>query len=95
MVVDALLQMYANDSAGTVYARSEYTYHDVVDNDTSDLIDRSELPILAGIKACVATQHSSHVCRAPQAADVDWVEPGIVAAEVPPAGRHFVSSHSK
>ena len=51
VVADALLWMYANDSPGTVCARSEYTYHDVVDDDTSDLVDGlSDLPVLAGIE---------------------------------------------
>ena len=66
VVADALSQMYANDSPGTVHARSEYTYHNVVDDDTSDLVDGlSDLPVLAGIEGQVATQHSTRVCWAP------------------------------
>ena len=94
-VADALSWMYANDSPGTVHARSEYTYHDVDNNDTSDLIDRSDLPVLAGIEACVAMWHSSCIRQAPWATAADWVEPGTVAAEVPLAGSCFISSHGK
>ena len=93
VVADALSQMYANDSPGTVCARSKYTYYNVVDDDTLDLVDRlSDLPVLAGIEGQVATWHSTCVCRAPQAADADWVEPGTVAHCSSLTGSHFVPS---
>jgi hypothetical protein len=33
VLADALSRLYSNDAPGTVCARSEYTYHDVIDND--------------------------------------------------------------
>ncbi|KAF8831165.1 hypothetical protein HHX47_DHR1000004 [Lentinula edodes] len=33
ILADALSRLYSNDKPGTVRARSEYTYHDVIDND--------------------------------------------------------------
>ena len=54
IVADALSQIYSNDSAGTVGARSEFSYHDVSDSDTTTG-DRSsaieDLPVLAGTEA--------------------------------------------
>ena len=54
IVADALSWIYSNDSAGTVQARSEFSYHDVSDDDTTTG-DRSsaieDLPVLAGTKA--------------------------------------------
>ena len=75
VVADALLQMYSNDSPGTVCTWSEYTYHDVIDDNMSELVDGLlNLPVLAGIEARVATMHSTCVHRAPQPADADWEE---------------------
>ena len=64
VVADALSRMYSNDSAGTKRARSEYTYHDVV-NDDAVLVGSSkeDLPILSGIEAQVATRKGSRVRR--------------------------------
>ena len=56
IVADALSRIYSNDSSGTVRARSEYTYHDVVDDDT---VSVENLPVLAGIEARVATRRGS------------------------------------
>ena len=50
VVVDALSWLYSNDSAGTVRVQSEYTYHDVVDYDTTSLTD-GDIPVLVGIEA--------------------------------------------
>ena len=33
MLADALSRMYSNNTPGTVHARSEYMYHDVISND--------------------------------------------------------------
>ena len=55
VVADALSRMYSNDSAGTERVRSEYSYHDVTDDDTSSL---QELQ-LAGMQAVVATTRPS------------------------------------
>ena len=41
------------DSVGTERASTEFTYHDVTDDDTSDVIT---MPVLAGMEAVVATQ---------------------------------------
>ena len=54
VVADALSHLYSNDSAGTVRAQNEYTYHDVVDDDTMSPID-GDIPVLAGIEARIAT----------------------------------------
>ena len=57
VVADTLSCMYSNDSPGTLRSRMEFTYHDVVDDDTS-IVSHSELdiPVLAGIKASVVTR---------------------------------------
>ena len=58
VVADALSRIYSNDSVGTVRARSEFTYHDVSDDDTvtSERSSTNEnLPVLAGIEAWIAT----------------------------------------
>jgi hypothetical protein len=52
-MVDALSRLYSNDAPGTVRARSEYTYFDVVDDDVPVLME--SLPILAGLEAVVET----------------------------------------
>ena len=62
VVADALSCIYSNDSVGTVRARSEYMYHDVLDNDTvsgKQAPANENLPMLAGIEACIATQWGS------------------------------------
>ena len=65
VVADALSRIYSNDSVGTVRAKSEFTYHDVNDDDTTSIdgADRStineNLPVLVGIEARIATRRSS------------------------------------
>lgn len=46
---DALSRMYSNDQRGTVRARTEYTYHDVIDNDQmpSELVT---MPVMVGME---------------------------------------------
>ena len=67
VVADALSRIYSNDSSGTVRARSEYTYHDVIDDDTVQVERVAEtLPILAGIEARVATRRSTRERRPSQ-----------------------------
>ena len=57
VVADALSCIYSNDSSGTVRARSEYTYHNVIDDDTTQVEHASVTqPMLAGIEACIATR---------------------------------------
>lgn len=60
---DALSQLYANDEAGIVRARSEYTYHDVIDNDilSTHLIS---MPVLVGMEGegkNLLTEHSGEL----------------------------------
>jgi hypothetical protein len=60
VVADALSRMYSNDSAGTERARSEYMYHDVLDDDTVNK-RLEDLPVLAGIEARLASRRGTHV----------------------------------
>ena len=55
IVADALSQMYSEDDAGTERTVSEFTYHDVDDDDAVALL---EMPMLAGVQAVVATRRS-------------------------------------
>ena len=62
VVADALSRIYSNDSAGTIRASSEFSYHDVSDDDTTHgerLTARDNLPVLAGIEARIATRRGS------------------------------------
>ena len=61
VVADALSRLYSNDSPGTQRARSEFTYYDVVDDDTSKVDEF--FPVLAGIEARVASRRSSRERR--------------------------------
>ena len=62
VVADALSQLYSGDSSGTQRSTSEYTYHDVVDDDTFAVGSTLDvLPLLSGIEACVATRRGSRV----------------------------------
>jgi hypothetical protein len=47
---DALSRIYSNEAPGTVRARSEYTYHDVVNNNDLD-INSITMPVFAGLEA--------------------------------------------
>jgi len=55
VVADALLHLYSADSLGTVRAKTEYTYFDVVNEDNVDLMETSA-PVLVSIEAQVAVQ---------------------------------------
>ena len=78
VVADALSRIYSNDSSGTVRARSEYTYHDVVDDDTTTKENGSTisdtLPVLAGIEARVATRRGTRDRRPSQKAVMGAIE---------------------
>jgi hypothetical protein len=50
VLADALLRLYSNDAPGTVRARSEYTYHDVIDNDVL-LTHNITMPMCASLEA--------------------------------------------
>ena len=54
VLADALSRMYSNDAPGTVRARSEYTYHDVIDNDVL-LTHGISMPVLTGLEAAAVT----------------------------------------
>src|SRR5260221_686747 len=54
VVADALSRLYSNDALGTVCACSEYTYHDMLNDDLDVTTD--PLPILAGMEAVVETK---------------------------------------
>ena len=69
VVADALSRIYSNDSSGTVRARCEYMYHDVVDDDTTQVEHVGEtLPVLAGIEARLATRRGTRDRRPSQKA---------------------------
>ena len=62
VLADALSCLYINDSPGTVRSHTEFTQHDVLDDDTSEITSTTvEMPVLAGVEAIVATQRGSHV----------------------------------
>jgi len=50
VLADALSCMYSNDAPGTVHARSEYTYHDVISNDAL-LSHGISMLVFAGMEA--------------------------------------------
>ena len=69
IVADALSRIYSNDSIGTVRAKSEFTYHDVVDDDSLGEKSTTEcIPVLAGIEARIATRRGSRERRPSQKA---------------------------
>ena len=62
VITDILLHLYSNVSPGTQQSWSEFTYHDVVDDDMSFVVsDGDVFPVLAGIEAHVATRWGSCV----------------------------------
>jgi RNase H-like domain found in reverse transcriptase/Integrase zinc binding domain/Reverse transcriptase (RNA-dependent DNA polymerase)/Retroviral aspartyl protease/Zinc knuckle len=64
VVADALSRLYANDSPGTVRSNTEFTCHDVLNDDTSTIHNSPEdIPILAGLEAQVATRRGLRVRR--------------------------------
>ena len=69
VVADALSRIYSNDASGTVRAHCEYTYHDVVDDDTTQVEHAEELiPVLVGIEARIATRRGTRDRRPSQKA---------------------------
>jgi hypothetical protein len=61
VLADALSRIYSNEAPGTVRARSEYTYHDIVDNSVLD-INSISMPVFAGLEAMALTS-SDRVTR--------------------------------
>jgi len=47
---DALSRLYSYDGPGTVHAHSEYTYHDIIDNDGLE-VHSVLMPLLIGLEA--------------------------------------------
>ena len=78
VVADALSRIYSNDSSGTVRARSEYTYHDVIDDNTVEVQVIPDFPVLAGIEARIATRRGSRV-RRPSQKKADMAAPDTTA----------------
>jgi hypothetical protein len=62
VLADALSRIYSNESAGTVRAQSEYTYHDVIDNNDLD-IESISMPVFVGMEAMAAALSSDRVLR--------------------------------
>ena len=88
VVADALSRLYSFDSPGTQRSRSEFTYHDVIDDDTSSVVVRldTDTPILAGIEARLATRRSSRVRRPTEKAAwalSDSVDDDVVTVSTP------------
>ena len=85
VVADALSRIYSNDSLGTERARSEYTYHDVVDDDTNISDERRSsketVPLLAGIEARIATRRSSRVRRPTEKAALAAADSSVTSVE--------------
>ena len=54
VLADALSRLYSNDAPGTVRARSEYTYHDIINNDVLLKHDIS-MPLCTSIEAAAVT----------------------------------------
>ena len=71
VLADALSRMYSEDAPGTVRARSEYTYHDVVDNDIC-LMHAVSMPLLTGAEA-VSVSRRPHVEEIPDEDDHNFV----------------------
>lgn len=61
MLADALSRIYSNEAIGTVRAQSEYTYHDVIDNNDLN-IESITMPVFAGLEA-MAMSTSDRVMR--------------------------------
>jgi hypothetical protein len=54
VLVDVLSRLYLNDAPGTVCARSEYTYHDMIDNNVLLMHDIS-MPVHMNLEAASVT----------------------------------------
>jgi RNase H-like domain found in reverse transcriptase/Integrase zinc binding domain len=65
VLADALSRIYSDDSPGTVRARSEFTSFDVMDEDPVETT--SDMVMLAGINAVVATHRDSRLKKIPGA----------------------------
>lgn len=91
VVADALSRLYSNYSSGTVRARSEHTYHDVVDDDVPLDLSVGTMPVLAGIEARVATRRGIHDCKpSAKKAAMTAEETPVVKVPVPKTPSRFV-----
>lgn len=55
VLADALSHMYSEEAPGTIQACSEYTYHNIVDNDVL-LMHAVSMPLLMGVEAVSISQ---------------------------------------
>jgi hypothetical protein len=95
VVADALSHMYSNDSPGTRRSGSEFSYHDVVNDDTSSISpDDRDLPVLTAIEARVATRCGSRVRRLTEKAALGQLDSSKQPA-LPVKDHFLISSHQK
>jgi hypothetical protein len=96
VVADALSRIYSNDSAGTQRSRSEFTYHDIVNDDTSNVVAVAELmPVLAGVEARVASRRSTRVWHPTEKARQQDQSDEDVQPVVPPRFRSTLYTKQK
>ena len=69
VLADALSQMYSNEALWIVCAWTEYTYHDVIDNDML-LTHEMSMPVLLGIEAAAVSLQDD---GSPYAATVETI----------------------
>jgi hypothetical protein len=72
ILADALSRIYSNEAPGTVRARSEYTYHDVVSNNDLE-IQSISIPVFAGMEARALSSDrvTRSMSRAKKASDAE------------------------
>ncbi|KIK50944.1 hypothetical protein GYMLUDRAFT_182068, partial [Collybiopsis luxurians FD-317 M1] len=73
VLADALSQIYSNDKPGTVRACSEYTYHDVINNDVL-LSHNITMPVLVDIEAASISLgiFAMQTCNASKRTENSW-----------------------
>jgi hypothetical protein len=81
VLADTLSRIYSHESPGTVCAWSEYTYHDVIDNDMLN-IGSISMPVFAGCEATALT--SDRVTRS-----MTCVASGVTEQPRPPSKVRF------
>lgn len=64
VLADSLSRMYSNDAPGTVRARSEYTYHDVVTNDAPVRVHTGPMPVFTALEALALSPQASRISDA-------------------------------
>jgi hypothetical protein len=93
---DALSRLYSSDAPGTVRARSEYTYHDVVDNDsiTAHLIS---MPVLVGAEGAnaVAPRYNLRTRKNPETLPAGTSRPDTARKPTAKRASRFVPEERK